>query len=1719
MDTEKRTSKLNDLLEGSQWSAGLRQMGRSELLIPLPAGEKERLLHTLAQGGRVLLLPAQEEIGEDILALSLSAENMALLDRLEQVSGALERDYGCRSLCLAEGRLLGGKVSSPLLLHPVTLEKRAGQWRLEKGGDTLLNPVAMGLLSDSCPVPEDGWSYQGSVLAGQLDAAIAAAPGCVREEGFYLGLFPLWVLTLDRALSQPAPRHSLAAGLESGTVRAAAETKDGELLAAGSHTSLIAPLPLDSKQRQALEMALQGEHLLLSGQKGTGKTHTAAALAANAMAKGDRTLFIAARETDREAALEQMKQLGLDKLTLHIPASGDRKQAVLHQYNVAAQIQTQQPQEDLYSLTEESDKLRGRLDRHLTALHTPGRCGLTPWELICRYLEVRETEGIIDLPPLMVGHLEREDLEAVLSAAEDLTLAAQAVGNTADHPLSFLEGGEYDPAQAEAIPQLANELHSAMKAMETAAADWCGLTGQSYPVSEADWTHVAAAGRCLLNWADYPAGWRTSPRVPLLPEAVKELRSRLDRADRLEASIRSKWEEEIFQLDCRLLDRQWRQLQEGWQLPTDPDREETLVQLLAQGEGLLAQLERAGRRWAAATRSAMPTTRDSWERSYEVALELARWKEIPREWGSCSNLRALLWDVSELIRHGKQAKESKEVLLRNWSPSLLSLEGRSLLNRWEREGGSWGLSWLSRQNAVRSQMEPHFKGEKLSSDEMERGLRWLVDFQDELEQCQEIEQRWHRELQSVYRKEETSWIWLENARVVAAESHDWLAELTGSQDFLRQFGSSSEAVSAAQELQSAWEKTREVLGRMDVVTGRHSQPDTNRWLTDRQLDCRRLRNLIRVRRQLEELSKGPLALGDIPQALGELARHQKERSAIAALADKWSAELEEVYTGADTDWEALYERSVQAAQSDEALSNITGDLELRLRLAGDEEAQAAAMALCSSHAAFRAKLEQFTRLTRARMGRGLGGNWLALLRGDIAMILEHLPMLESWMNYLAQRQRCEELDLHVFAAHFDQPIPEGEDTFALFRKSLYRGLLVLEMEWVPDLRTFSARKMGETLRRFGRVEALLQTRVREHLFYDFAKAIPTLPLDEAYQEELGLLLWANQPQGRDLSAEELVSSLPKLTHALFAAVIASPTDALACFGQQDGEEPPFRYAVLEEAGGLPATLGQALTALGQTSLLLSRPGETDYPMLEQEQSIWSRCSGYHLPEIRLEQSYLLRGESLQWADRELYGLTCLPTPEPQRFDLEYKTVVGQMKDQTNPAEAAAVVTQALRLLDEGEQELAIAALTHPQRDLISAMLVQTAQESPQRQEQLARLPVLLPRDFGSRRFDRLLVSLTLAPGKRGGCTEARKLAGLWKDLAPIAQLLAAARKQVWIFSSLDRQDWPKLGSPGLSRFLAYAQNQTPASEPLLPCPDRIRQEVCRRFEQAGYKALPGQEPLAIRVYSPEEPGRCLLGILMDGAGYGAIRDTRERELDRTALLQAQGWNLCRLWSLDWLQDSDRVMAQMLRLLEAIREQESLPPLPREKAPAPAQPPLYTPAELTIMGIRDEELTAPAFRNRVGQVSQLVLKSEGPMPDFRLTERVLTAFGLDAGDEVLCRQCGQLWSALEITATVEEERTFLWSRETAPEFYTGFRVSGQDEHFRAPEEVSRQEAANAAAWALRRFSTLTPLRLAQETARLLGYDPENEAALDCGRRGVEYGMMGARFHETSIGTLV
>ncbi|MBQ8935809.1 MAG: hypothetical protein IJ049_05375, partial [Oscillospiraceae bacterium] len=600
-----------------------------------------------------------------------------------------------------------------------------------------------------------------------------------------------------------------------------------------------------------------------------------------------------------------------------------------------------------------------------------------------------------------------------------------------------------------------------------------------------------------------------------------------------------------------------------------------------------------------------------------------------------------------------------------------------------------------RQSSTRAAIEPFCKT-KLTTDLAESGLRWLADYQEELAQCDEIYHRWERELRSVYRREETVWVWLEAARRVAAESHDWLSELTGSEDFLLRYGSDQEAVSAAGELQELWERSREVLGRLDVMIGRTGQPDSKDWLSDRRNDCRRLRNLIKIRNHLEELAAAPVPLGEIAGVLAALARHQREEEALDALYHRWEHELGGLYEGTETDWDTLYPMSLQVVESDDRIAEHTGDLELRAKFARNEEILSLSAELADAIEAVQAAEGEMEALVSARLSRE-GGDWLIELQENSRTVIDHLDQLELWMRWHGLRRQAVELGLGSFAEHYARPVPEGEDTAKLFRKSLYRALVLQELERVPARKQFSSRQLGETLGQYTLMERQFTRRTREELFHVAAAAIPSIPQNEALQEELNLLRWANRTGAKDITLGGLLRGLPRLTALLFPCVIASPADALRCFVPDLEGGIPFDYVVIDHAGQLPLPLGQAVLGLGRTALLLSgAKGETDHPLFGREVSLTQGCKELGVPAVSQEQCYLTRPESLGQLDRDLYGIKLIPSPRPERSAFRYKTVVGRMDGPVNPAEAAAVAEQALLLSGEGGPSFVILAMTWEQ---------------------------------------------------------------------------------------------------------------------------------------------------------------------------------------------------------------------------------------------------------------------------------------------------------------------------------------------------------------------------------------------------------------------------------------
>ncbi|MCD7760485.1 MAG: hypothetical protein LUH16_01715, partial [Clostridiales bacterium] len=425
MEEEKRN--VSPLLAGP-----LGRMDRCDPLVPITCPDAETLLNALASGRAVPLCCPADSAEEIESAAVTDLEPEALAQALERLALTAERSaklQGSPVLCLAEDRLvLGEDYAGPLLISPVVLEGAPGSWKLRRGSENpILNRPLLDRLAQDCPAPEGSWRLSRVFLREQLEGLLEGREDWRQEEGLWLGCFPVEALEQYAAPSQTWPEGSLAAALTGGGALSPQSAPDPNR-SAPAEEGILAPLPLDGVQMTALARLGHDGHLLVSGGRGSGRTQLLAGLLSNAMGGRQYILAVARTERDRNDLLHRMEDLGLGRLCLCIPQTGDRKKAVLRQYNLALQLRPRGNGGDFFSLSQQALQVSHRLDRYVSTLHTPSRCGLTPYQLICRCLEERETEGILPLSSPMLSHLDADGLQTRLICAQELAHAARTLG-------------------------------------------------------------------------------------------------------------------------------------------------------------------------------------------------------------------------------------------------------------------------------------------------------------------------------------------------------------------------------------------------------------------------------------------------------------------------------------------------------------------------------------------------------------------------------------------------------------------------------------------------------------------------------------------------------------------------------------------------------------------------------------------------------------------------------------------------------------------------------------------------------------------------------------------------------------------------------------------------------------------------------------------------------------------------------------------------------------------------------------------------------------------------------------------------------------------------------------------------------------------------------------------------------------------------------------------
>jgi very-short-patch-repair endonuclease len=154
--------------------------------------------------------------------------------------------------------------------------------------------------------------------------------------------------------------------------------------------------------------------------------------------------------------------------------------------------------------------------------------------------------------------------------------------------------------------------------------------------------------------------------------------------------------------------------------------------------------------------------------------------------------------------------------------------------------------------------------------------------------------------------------------------------------------------------------------------------------------------------------------------------------------------------------------------------------------------------------------------------------------------------------------------------------------------------------------------------------------------------------------------------------------------------------------------------------------------------------------------------------------------------------------------------------------------------------------------------------------------------------------------------------------------------------STDVQAGPE-SNPGpraLQGFLRFAETRKLPSGSRLTgkSPESPFEEaVARELERAGYGVEPqlgvGSYRIDIAVRNPDAPDQFLLGVECDGAMYHSTLSARDRDRLRQEVLENLGWEIERIWSVDWLRDPGR---ELKRVLDRLRELRPPPPPSTER---------------------------------------------------------------------------------------------------------------------------------------------------------------------------------------------
>ena len=567
-----------------------------------------------------------------------------------------------------------------------------------------------------------------------------------------------------------------------------------------------------------------------------------------------------------------------------------------------------------------------------------------------------------------------------------------------------------------------------------------------------------------------------------------------------------------------------------------------------------------------------------------------------------------------------------------------------------------------------------------------------------------------------------------------------------------------------------------------------------------------------------------------------------------------------------------------------------------------------------------------------------------------------LHTLEHWLNGLDTLREL--LDYQMMR---DDAIAQGlgpwitlyeegencENILEMFEIAVHQALLHKMYEEHEEIRQFAGYRFDNVVLHYEELMKKYHSVCEKEIRYRALHKVAETLSDPSYASDRIALKKLIESAGKGHSIRSIIQRLGAFLLNMTPCVMATPMTTAMYFAPDCYI---FDHMVLDEASQIQTCKSVGLIARCRQAIVVGDPkqmpptaffessamDETVDFMEEDQESILKDFIALDIPDYYLKWHYRSRHEGLiSYSNQNYYGgrMITFPSQENQNFYVRVMRTNGiydRGHSTTNKIEAESLVNYLAERLAMGDKRsYGVIAFNKRQQMLIEHLIEKRCDVdevfSKAIVEMEERGESLFVRNLESVQGDErdvILFTIGFGPDAEGKILMnfgPLAKAGGWRRLNVA---ITRARDEMILFTSMDSDQMTITGTTSrgvrdLKNFIAYAEGKTIEMQEVISesyaqvqtSTDGFADCVCQYLDQLGYRYSRnvGNSVLKmdIAVEHPDNSSQYMLGILLNSKAVGGAFSIYDSEVGQPKMLKKHGWNLLRLWSLDWLEDMER----------------------------------------------------------------------------------------------------------------------------------------------------------------------------------------------------------------------